>query len=270
MERYETMNYIINSFKNFKKYRYLLFELVKKDIKLKYRSSYLGLLWTLLEPILTTLILNYVFGSMLGRGDDLFVIYILVGRLIYSFFSGATKTAMRSIRRYSGMIKKVYVPKYIYPLSAILSNFVTFALSLIVLVLACIIKRVEFTSQVFLIFIPLIILLVMALGVGMFLATFSVYFRDLEYLWDVMLMLIMYCSAVFYHVESLGGSTQKLIILNPLYTVIASCRNIIFYGRDHIPLSTKYLTYSAGFSIVALIVGLAVFRRNQDKFILHI
>ncbi len=270
VERYETMNYIINSYKNFKKYRYLLFELVKKDIKLKYRSSYLGLLWTLLEPILTTLVLSYVMGPMLGRDDKLFVIYILIGRLIYAFFSGATKTAMRSIRRYSGMIKKVYVPKYIYPLSAILSNFVTFALSLIVLVIACIIKRVEFTSQVFLIIFPLFILLVMALGVGLFLATFSVYFRDLEYLWDVMLMLIMYCSAIFYHVDSLGPSIKKLLQLNPLYNVIANCRYIIFYGRDQIPMSTKYLAYSAGFSIVALIVGLIVFRKNQDKFILHI
>lgn len=264
------MNYMVRSYKNFRKYRYLLFELVKKDIKLKYRSSYLGLMWTFLEPILTTLVLNYIMGPMLGRGNKLFVIYILTGRLIYSFFSGATKTAMRSIRRYSGMIKKVYVPKYIYPLSTILSNFVTFSLSLVVLVAACIIKKVPFNAQMLLIFIPLLILFVFALGVGMFLATFSVYFRDLEYLWDVMLMLIMYCSAIFYYVDSLGETTKRLLEYNPLYNIIANCRLIIFYGQTGIPMNMQYLAYSGIVSIVALVTGLFVFSRSQDKFILHI
>ena len=112
--------------KNFKKYKYLLYEMTKKNIKLKYRRSYLGILWTLLEPILTTFVLSVVFISWRGKKDHTFPVYILTGRLLYSYFSLATKQAMKSIRSNSGMIKKVYVPKYIYPLSDILSNYITF------------------------------------------------------------------------------------------------------------------------------------------------
>ena len=122
----------------------------------------------------------------------------------------------------------------------------------------------------FLFIIPLIILFVLVLGVGMFLATFSVYFRDLEYLWDVILMLIMYCSAIFYYVDKLGASTRKLLELNPLYNIIANCRNIIFYGETHVAMNMQYLAYSAAFSVIVLFVGLFVFSKNQDKFILHI
>ena len=104
---------------NFKKYRFLLWELVKKGVKLKYRRSYLGILWTLLEPLLTMIVLTIVFGSMFGNPDPTFPVYILTGRLLYSFFSSATSGAMKSIRGNAGMIKKVYVPKYIYPLSSV-------------------------------------------------------------------------------------------------------------------------------------------------------
>ncbi len=264
------MKNITSYYRNFRKYRYLLYELVKKDIKLKYRNSYLGLLWTLIEPILTTLVLYYVMGPLLGKGDDYFVIYILSGRLLYTFFSSATKTAMRSIRRYSGMIKKVYVPKYIYPFSTILSSFVIFCISLIVLALACIVKEVPFTTHMFLIIFPLIILFALSLGAGMFLATLSVYFRDLEYLWDVVLMLIMYLSAIFYHTEKLGPVKEKIIGFNPLYAIISNVRNLLFYGIDGVGMNMQFLYYSAGVSVVVLVLGLVVFNRNQDKFILHI
>ena len=123
---------------NFRKYLYLLSQLVKKNIKLRYRRSYLGMLWTLIEPLLTMIVLSVVFGSMLGRNSsDLafagvpFPIYVLTGRLLYSFFSSATNSAMRSIRSNGAMIKKVYVPKYIYHFSGILAIFIIFLISLI-------------------------------------------------------------------------------------------------------------------------------------------
>ena len=134
----DTMSQVL---KNFNRYRYLLGELAKKNIKLKYRRSYLGILWTLIEPLLTMIVLSVVFGNLLGRTaqDKAFAgvpfpVYVLTGRLLYSFFSSSTNSAMKSIRANSAMIKKVYVPKYMYPLSGILSNFVIFLISLVVLV----------------------------------------------------------------------------------------------------------------------------------------
>lgn len=251
---------------DFVKYKYLLYELVKKDIKLKYRRSYLGIVWTLLEPILTTLVLNFIFTNLYTNKDDNFVVYILAGRLMYSFFSGATKAAMRSIRVNGAMIKKVYVPKYIYPLAAVLSNFIIFALSLLVLVAACVIKRIPLTFYTIEAIIPIFILLVLCLGVGLFLGSFAVKFRDLEYLWDVALMLIMYSCAIFYQVEKMGNAVN-IIKFNPLYTIITNFRNLVIYGTQ---MNTHYLMYSAGISVIALAIGSYAFAKQQDKFILYI
>ncbi|MGF7143736.1 ABC-2 type transport system permease protein [Anaerotaenia torta] len=253
--------------KNFSKYRFLLGELVKKDIRLRYRRSYLGILWTLLEPILTTAVLAFVFGGLRKVKDPQFPVYILTGRLLYSFFSDATKSAMKSIRSNSGMIKKVYVPKYIYPLSGVLSNYVIFLISMLVLFGAAVIFKVRPTVYVIQAVIPLFLLLVLALGFGMILATMAVFFRDLEYLWGVVLMLIMYTSGIFYHVEDLRlGDKAWVLRLNPLYTVISNFRNAIFGA----PMNQTMLLLSACYSFGALAIGFVLFYRKQDEFILNI
>ena len=113
----------------FWRYRNLLFELVKKGIKLKYRRSYLGIIWSLLEPVMTTIVLTIVFGTLYGNKDHTFPLYILSGRLLYSYFAQGTKVSLKSIRQNSAMIKKVYVPKYLYPLSSVLYNFIIFLIS---------------------------------------------------------------------------------------------------------------------------------------------
>ena len=129
--------------KNFFRYKNLLFELVKKNIKLKYRRSYLGILWTLIEPLLTMMVLTLVFGTFFGNDDPQYPVYILCGRLLYTFFSSASKAGLKSISGNAAMIKKVYVPKYIYVLSSVISNFVTFLISLIVLVGVGAVLKVE-------------------------------------------------------------------------------------------------------------------------------
>lgn len=255
---------------NFKKYRFLLKELIKKDIKLKYRNSVLGMIWTLLEPLLTMIVLTLVFTTMLGKDVENYPVYILSGRLLYSFFSTGTKTSLKSVRRNSSMIRKVYVPKYIYPLASSLSSFVTFAMSLIVLVGLMIQQNIKLTWYLCGAVVPMLILLVLTTGVGMVLATCDVFFRDTEYLWDVCLMLIMYLSAIFYKADGIisGGSklVKTLFRCNPLYAVIVNFRNCIF-GQ---PFDTYYLIYSACIAVVLLLVGMLLFYKKQDKFILYI
>ena len=249
---------MIQFFNNFLKYKYLMGQLVKKNIKLRYRRSYLGMLWTLIEPLLTMIVLSVVFGSLLGRNSTdaafagvPFPIYVLTGRLLYSFFSSATNSAMRSIRTNGAMIKKVYVPKYIYPFSGILANFIIFLISLVVLV------------GVMVFFLNLFIL---STGVGMILSTLCVFFRDIEYLWSVMLMLIMYCSAIFYFASNMSGDTQKLVKLNPLFGVIDNFRRA-FFGQ---PFDMRLLLYTSVFAVGTLVIGMIVFYRKQDSFILNI
>ncbi len=260
----------------FMRYRYLLKELVIKVVKLKYRRSYLGLVWTLLEPLLTTLVLWFVFGNLLGRGDALYPVYILSGRLLYSCFSSSSKIAMRSIRSNQAMIKKVYVPKYLYPLSSVLYNYILFLLSLIILAATSIVLGVHFTWHIIEVVIPLLVLFVMSIAAGLILSTVCVFFRDLEYLWDVLLMLIMYCSAIFYYIDGKIGSAAAFIRWNPLYCIISNFRcalmeeGSIFTSSSYGVSNLQMLIYSAVFSIAALIFGIWIFKKNQDKFILHI
>lgn len=253
---------------NFKKYKFLLYELIKKGIKLKYRRSYLGIIWTLLEPLLTMAVLTMVFTGFYGKADNTFPVYILTGRLLYTYFSNGTKVALKSIQSNARMIKKVYVPKYIYPLSGVIYNYVIFLISLIVLVGVAAVLRVKPTIYLLQAVIPLILLFIMTLGVGLILATMNVFFRDVEYLWNVVLMLIMYASAIFYDVSKvIDNGYGWLFKINPLYMIIANFREAILYGQ---PMSLEHLIPAAVFSFGSLIIGVYVFLKKQDEFILHI
>ena len=168
---------------NLRQYQFLLSELVKKGIKLKYRRSYLGILWSMLEPLLSMVVLTIVFGTLYGNTDKTFPVYILSGRLLYSFYSSATKAALKSIRSNAAMIKKVYVPKYLYPLSTVIYNYIIFLISLVVLAIVGVILGVKPTIYLLQAPVALIIILILSYGSGMFLATIGVFFRDIEYLW---------------------------------------------------------------------------------------
>lgn len=250
-----------------RQYSNLFVELVRKGIKLKYRRSYLGVIWSMIEPLLTMIVLTLVFGTLLGHHGKEFPVYILSGRLIYSLFSQSTTTALKSIRANEGMIKKIYVPKYLYPLSGIVFNYILFLISLVVLAAVSIVLKVYPTVRTLLAIVPLLVLFLLSVGVGMILATVGVFFRDMEYLWNVLLMLIMYTCAIFYYPDRLLASNVSWILkYNPLYCVIANFRNCIFGTA----LDGGMLSYSFVFAIVTIVVGAVMFHKNEDRFILYI
>ncbi|MCD7866698.1 MAG: ABC transporter permease [Clostridiales bacterium] len=252
---------------SFMRYRFLLNELVVKGIRLKYRRSYLGILWSLVEPLLTMIVLTIVFGTLFGNSDKTFPVYILTGRLLYTFFSNATKGALKSIRSNSAMIKKVYVPKYLYPLSSVLFNYVIFLLSLIVLIVVSLVLGVYPTIYLLQAPIALILVFLLSYGCGMVLATVGVFFRDMEYLWSVALMLVMYTCAIFYSPDRLLKSGWAWILkFNPLYCVISIFRSAMFGEMMNI----HYFLYALGFSVVMIGIGLFFFKKKQDEFILYI
>lgn len=226
----------------------------------------MGVLWTLLEPLLTMMVLVLVFSKLYHNTKD-FPVYILSGRLLYSFFSTTSRAALKSVRNNSGMIKKVYVPKYMYPLSSVLSGYVQFVISLVVLVGVMIYCDVSPTWHLLEALAPLTIILVMTMGVGLWLSTLAVFFRDLEYLWGVALTLIMYACAIFYKVDVVIGENNRwLFRLNPLYAVIENFRDAV-YGN---PLNLSVMLYSLIVSLFLFGSGVVVFYKNQDKFILHL
>lgn len=255
-------------FKNFYRYKYLLFELVKKNIKLKYRRSYLGIMWTLIEPLLNMMVLTLVFGTFFGNDDPQYPVYILCGRLLYAFFSSGSKMGLKAISGNASMIKKVYVPKYIYVLSAILSNFVTFLISLIVLVVVGAVLKVEPTPYMFQAVIPLIILFIFTLGCGLILSTLNVFFRDIEYIWSVATMLVMYASAIFYEPTRVINTGNGWIFeINPIFMCISNFRDAILYGKQ---MNMGYCAVSFAIAVVTMAVGTVLFYKKQDKFILYV
>jgi len=262
-------------------YRYLLREIVAKNIKIQYRNSVLGIFWTLLQPFLTTVVLVFIFGKLFGGRDPeviCFPIYVLCGRLLFEFYSQSTKRAMRSVTGSASVIKKVKVPKYIYPLSNVISNFVTFLISMVVLVGFCLYyslaKNASYPAPVInwhilLAPVPLIVLFLLSIGVGLILSTMAVFFKDVEYLYDVFCLLLFYSTPIFYTIKRLKGDTlmHRMLSANPLYHIVEMFRDCVLRGRMFSYLS---LLYALGFALALIVIGGVLFWRKQNRFILYI
>lgn len=252
---------------NFSKYRYLLKELIKRDIKIKYRRSVLGIFWSFLNPLLTMVVLTIIFSAIFKQNIENFPVYFLAGKLVFDFYAQGSKAAMKSIIKNGAIIKKVYVPKYMYSLGVILSSFVTFLLSLVVLFGVMIATQANFTIYILYAIIPIFLLLMFTIGAGLLLATVTVFFRDIEHLYGVFATMLMYGSAIFYPVSIIPQNLQYLFYLNPVYGLISLCRDCFLYGQM---LNMGTLLYVSAWSIVLLILGIGLFYKYQDKFILHI
>lgn len=264
----------------FSKYKNLLKELTMKNVKLKYRNSWLGILWSFLQPLLNMAVLSVVFSGIFGRKSDYIVcypVYLFTGRLLFSFFTSSTKQAMTSFRRNTSIIKKVYVPKYMYPLSSIFSNFVTFAISLLCLICVWIFFKttgisggadLHINGYVFLCWVPMLLLLIFSTGVGLILSVFNVYFRDIEYIWDVLTQLLFYMVPILYPLEQIKRDWIVAVIkINPLYSMIELFRECVLYGEI---LSSDLLLQSALFAVGTLIIGMIFFNKKSDNIIFHL
>lgn len=252
---------------NFNKYRYLLNQLVKRDIKLKYRRSVLGIFWSFLEPLLSMVVLTIVFSTLFSRNIANYPVYYLVGMLAYQFFAGGTNAAMRSMVSNASILKTIYIPKYLYSLAAVLSNFVTYLLSLIILFMVMAVTNVHFTMYIIFASLPILALLMLTIGVGLIMATINVFFRDMQHLYGVFLMLLMWLTPIFYPPEIVPASFRFIQTYNPLFAIITCCRSSFLYGTLY---DINVLLFAMGSGILALVVGIILFYRSQDKFILYI
>ena len=263
-----------------KKYRGLLFELTRKDIKLKYRDSWLGIFWSFLQPLLTLAVLSVVFTAIFKRkleGVVCYPVYLFSGRLLFEFFTSSTKKALVSFRANAAIMKKVYVPKYMYPLSSIFANFITLAISLTCFIGVWIFFKLTGLSNgnaltvngyALLFFIPLFLLLVFVIGVGFILAVMQVYFRDVQYIWDVFCTLLFYMVPIIYTLKSIETKwTHLLIEINPMYSMIQLFRQCVLYCE---PMSWKLLLYASAWAFGTLAVGIFFFNKKSDDIIFHL
>lgn len=252
----------------FWKYRFLLQNLIERDIKVKYRRSKLGILWSVLNPLLMMLVMTAVFSHFFRFDIPNFPVYLLSGQLLFTFFNDATTSAMGSVLFSAPLIKKVYVPKYVFPVEKCCFSFINMCFSLLALFGVMIITGNEFHFSILVAVVPMFFLFVFCMGVGLFLAAAAVYFRDIMHFWSVIIMALTYATPLFYP-ESIWDGTVLVYVgrLNPMYWYVATFRSCIMLGKVP-PVAS--LLYCALFAVISLVVGVTVFQKTQDNFILYI
>jgi len=258
---------LLNALVAMKKYRFLIHQLVSRDFKTKYKRSILGVFWSFLNPLLMMAVQYYVFSTIFKTDIVFYPVYLLTGIIMFNFFSEACGMALTSILGNSSLITKVYVPKYIYPLTRTLSSLVNLAISLIPLFAVVFFSGVPFTQSFLLFPFFLLCLAVFCLGLGMMLAAGMVFFRDVQFLWGVFSMMWMYATPIFYPESILPDQFKFVLQINPLYYFITFARTCIING-----ISPEPIAYVQSFLLALgmLLVGAFVFKKTQDKFILYI
>jgi len=254
-------------FLKLKKYGPLLYQLVRRDFLTKYKRSVLGVLWSLLNPLFTMLVMTAVFSYVFRFDIENFPVYLLSGQIIFILFSESTNMAMFSVLGAAAFIKKVSVPKYIFPVSKCLSSLINFAFSFIALLLVMVITRARFHLTMLYIPVVLVYAFMFSTGISLLLSAAVVFFRDINYLYGIILTALTYFTPLFYPIEIIPDHIRWIISLNPLYHIVECFRTCAIYGG--IP-SLWQNTVCALLALVSLGAGLAAFYRKQDDFILYI
>lgn len=251
----------------FNKYMPLLKNLIERDLKVKYRRSALGIMWSVLNPLLMMLVISAVFANVFKFNIKDFPIYYITGAWIFNFVSEATSTSLTSVIGAAPLIKKVYIPKYIFPLEKCMFSFVNMLFSLIAVAIVYLIFQVKLHITVLLFPVIMIYALMFSIGLSLILAAYNVFFRDIGHLYAVWVTAWMYFTPIIYPVTALPEIMVKFIKLNPLYYYVNYARDIMIYGK--LPTIEQNLI-CLGFSVLAMICGLLIFKKKQDKFILYI
>ena len=253
---------IINAFDQ---NRFLFKQLVKRDFKQKYKRTILGMFWSVLNPLLTLLVMRIVFLRMFGKTMPHYTIYLFAGNIIMSYFKDATTTGMQSLMNNSQVISKINIPKYLFLFSRNVSSFMNFMLTVGVFLLFCLIDKITFTWKFFMLVFPIISIAVLDLGVGMILSCLYVFFRDMDYLYGIFLTLLTYLSGIFYDVDQFG-SYARLFLANPIYVIINYVRLICI---DGIIPSLRYHILMFSVPVVFLLIGCHMYKKYNHAFIYY-
>lgn len=260
-------NPLVTACTMYARYRFLLRQLVERDFKIKYKRSMLGMAWSILNPLMTMGVQYVVFSTIFKSDIENFPVYLLCGIVLFSFFNEAVSLGMMSITGNAALIKKVYIPKYIFPVSRVLSSLVNLVLSLIPLVLVMLITGTPFRPALILVVLDLLCLVMFVIGMVLLLCTAMTFFQDVQFLWGIASMLWMYLTPIFYPETIIPQNLQPLFRMNPMYQFISFARICILDGVSPEPMRYLWCMVCA---VGMLLLGAWVFRKNQDKFVLYL
>jgi ABC-type polysaccharide/polyol phosphate export permease len=248
------------------KYRGLIHYLVVTDLRVRYRGSLLGFLWTLLNPLMLTLVLWLVF-SKFGQVDEKnYALFLLSGLMVWIFFSQSVTAALTSIIKQRGLIQKIYVPKIVFPLSVVLSNLTNFIFFLIAYGMIALLTPIGL-SPINLMVVPVIgMVFLLSVGGALIMATLNVFFRDFSHLTEVILRLMFYLTPILYRPELFGAKAQFFFKLNPAYYPIVTARSVLY---DQVMPPPEFWLIGYGVAILSCVLGLYIFVKSQDKFVYY-
>lgn len=249
------------------KYRFLFEELVKRDFKKKYKRTALGMLWSVLSPLLMLFVMKLVFTHFFGSETPHYTTYLFCGTLLFNYFSEATGQGMTSLMGNAAIFSKVNVPKHLFLFSKNVQALINFGLTLIVFFIFCALDNIHFTWKFVCLFYPITCLLLFNIGVGLILSALFVFFRDIQYLWSVFTQILMYMSAIFYNIDRFSPSVQNLFLLNPVYLFIRYFRQIVIEAA--IPGVWFHLLMLADVLIV-LGFGCWIYKKYNTRFLFYV
>lgn len=211
----------------FRQYLFVIRELTSREIKRKYARSYLGVVWSVLNPLLSMAVMSMIFSTIFKKNIENFPIYYLTGSIFWSLFTGATNSAMTALVDNKNMLVKVKLPMEIFPLSRCFTAMTNFGYSMAAYAVMLLVFRIRFTPYMLLVFFYAGMLFLFSLGMGYFLSVVYTMFGDIKHLYSILLTLLMYASALFYPVESTSETMQAVITRNPVYNYIACARKCV-------------------------------------------
>ena len=262
--------------KSLYKNRFVLYELVRKNVKTQYRNSILGMLWTVLNPLLNMLVMWLIFSKFFGRGDPLYPIYLLTGNILFACLSSATNGALQSIVNNRGMLTRIKIDSYLFPLSSTLSALVNLVFSMIALLTIMLGMQIFggysiFSFRIFLIFLMIPAFVIFEYGIGLFLSALYVFARDIRYLYSVFLTLWTYLTPIFYKPDVIFATSKvaaKIIKLNPMYYFVRFFRDAMYNGFATPIWQDLGVLYLLGIASVA--IGTLVFKLLKKHFMTNI
>lgn len=245
-----------------RQYIFVIQELTSREIKRKYSRSYLGILWSVLNPLLSMTVLSLIFSQLFKRSIENFPIYYLTGYILWQMFTGATNAAMTTLVDNKNMLIKVRLPMEIFVIARVYTALTNLGYSGLAYMVMLVVFQV--TPQITMLFFPCIVLclLFFTMGISFVLAEAYVFFGDVKHLYSVLLTLWMYCSAIFYPIENLEGVIRTVIEFNPIYNYIDAMRSIMMYG---VMPPVWEIIRMAVWAVVVYAAGYYIFRKNKNK-----
>lgn len=261
------IQYLMKISNKFLMHQFLFEELVKRDFKKKYKRTILGIVWSILSPLLMLSVMAVIFSNFFGRGIEHYIIYLFSGQIIFNYFTEATNEGMQALVNNAAIFSKVNVPKYLFLFSKNVSAIINFFIILVLYIFFTIIDGIDLTWKFLLLVYPICCLIFINLGIGLILSALYVFFKDTQYIYRLFTQIVMYGSAIFYSIDMLPHDLQIIFYANPIFVCITYFRSIVLYGAiPDLRLHLLLIVYAAGL----FLSGCWVYKKYNYKFLYYI